>query len=138
MNVRAPETVEGMAPARRAAMHTALTNAVQRARQWGLPELAATQPRTRVVGWLTRDRAMVIIERDLVNLAAQRRRRAPWGDLWAPDWWEQVILPAAAAQRSAAWWARRAPRSALEWASLLDPSSVTGAGNTGSEDERGT
>ena len=101
---------------------------------------AASEARTRAVGWLTRDRALVVIERDLVNLAARRRRRAPWGELWAPEWWERVILPGAAAQVTAAWWARRAPRPAIEWARLLDPSGDGGVGrDTGprDDDERG-
>ncbi|GAB4097655.1 hypothetical protein GCM10028787_31300 [Brachybacterium horti] len=127
MNVRVPRDIQALPPERRAAMEAALAHAVLRASEWGLPELTAEEPRSRAVGWLTRDRALVVIERDLVNLSAQRRRRAPWGSLWAPDWWSQIVLPAAAAQTSAAWWARRAPRPAVEWARLLDPSSDAGA-----------
>lgn len=139
MSARVPRDMQTLAPARRAAMQTALAHAVQRASSWGLPELTSDEPRTRAVGWLTRDRALVVIERDLVNLAAQRRRRAPWGSLWAPQWWEQVILPAASEQTTAAWWARRAPRPAIEWARLLDPSSDVGAPrNTGDVEERGS
>lgn len=140
MSVRAPRDMERMPPSQRAAMQMALENAVQRASAWGLPELTASEARTRAVGWLTRDRALVVIERDLVNLAARRRRRAPWGELWAPEWWERVILPGAAAQATAAWWARRAPRPAIEWARLLDPSGDGGVGrDTGprDDDERG-
>ena len=141
MSAQVPHDIQALPPARRAAMQTALAHAVQRASSWNLPELTATDARTRAVGWLTRDRALVVIERDLVNLAAQRRRRAPWGQLWAPEWWEQVILPAATVQTTAAWWARRAPRPALEWARLLDPSSDVGAPrDTGlrETDERGS
>lgn len=135
MSVRAPRDMETLPPAQRAAMQIALENAVQRAAAWGLPELTAAEPRTRAVGWLTRDRALVVIERDLVSLGAQRRRRAPWGQLWAPDWWDRVILPAAAEQPTAAWWARRAPRAAIEWARLLDPSGDVKAGrDTGRRD----
>lgn len=136
MSARAPHEMQALPPARRAAMQTALENAVQRASAWGLPELTASEARTRAVGWLTRDRALVVIERDLVNLEARRRRRAPWGQLWAPDWWEQIILPAAAVQSSAAWWARRAPRPAIEWARLLDPTGdAEAARDTGGRDE---
>jgi hypothetical protein len=135
MSVRAPRDMEKLPPAQRAAMQMALENAVRRATAWDLPELTAAEPRTRAVGWLTRDRALVVIERDLVNLGAQRRRRAPWGQLWAPDWWDRVILPAAAEQSTAAWWARRAPRAAIEWARLLDPSGDVEAGrDTGRRD----
>ena len=77
MSVRAPRDMERLPPAQRAAMQMALENAVQRASAWGLPELTASEARTRAVGWLTRDRALVVIERDLGNLAARRRRRAP-------------------------------------------------------------
>lgn len=141
MSARVPRDVEALSPVRRAAMQTALTCAVQRASAWGLPELTSSEARTRAVGWLTRDRALVVIERDLVNPAALRRRRAPWGELWAPDWWEEVIVPAAAVQTTAAWWARRAPRAAIEWARLLDPSDTeVRARDTGAREaeERGS
>lgn len=132
MSARVPRNVEEMPAARRAAMQVALEHAIKRAAQWDLPELTGQEARTRAVGWLTRDRALVVIERDLVQLAAHRRKRAPWGEMWAPDWWMDVVLPAAAGQTTASWWARRAPRPAIEWARLLDE---TGTRDTASEAE---
>lgn len=131
MSARAPGGVDRLPPQRKAAMQMALENAAQRAVLWGLPDLEGEQGRTRAIGWLCRDRALVLIERDLVGLSARRRRRAPWGELWAPDWWATVIVPAASAQVAAAWWARRAPRPALEWARLLDPDASQKSGPAG-------
>lgn len=110
------------------AMRRALTEAWERQVGWSLPDLVSPEDRGEMVATLVRDRALTLIESELVGLNKQRARRAPWGDHWAQNWWEQVILPAARDRVEAGWWLRRSPREALSWAIVLDP---IGAGEAG-------
>lgn len=105
------------------AMNAAFDAAGERADGWGLPELTGSQERAVVAGTLIRDRALTVVERDLVRPGSQRRVRAPGhADMWAGDWWRELVLPEAQGRTTAAWWIRRSPRTVAEWALLLDSS----------------
>lgn len=113
---------------RETAMRTAIREAHARAVEWELPDLVGVDARAEVVGLLVRDRALVIVERDLVDVGAARRRRSPFSSQWAVQWWYGTALPAARERVDAAWWMRRAPREALSWAIALDPEAAGEAG----------
>lgn len=110
-----------------AAFRQALDDAWGRQIRWDLPDLTGTE-RVQIVGTLIRDRALTLIQDDLVSPQSQRARRAPWGEQWARDWFDATVLPAARLRSEGGWWVRRAPREALSWAIVIDPE---GAGRAG-------
>lgn len=106
---------------RATAINEALREAQERADRLELPSLTGGQDRACAAGVLIRDRALALIERDLIHPGSQRRFRVEGRDVWAGDWWIETLLPAARTRTTAAWWIRRAPRAARAWADLLDP-----------------
>ncbi|UEJ82745.1 hypothetical protein Bra3105_18275 [Brachybacterium halotolerans subsp. kimchii] len=109
-------------------MRASLDAAWERQIRWDLPDLDGPTERAVIMGTLVRDRALTLILEELVGAAARRRRRAPWGDLWAGPWFENVVLVEARTRTTEGWWTRRAPRTGWSWAIALDPEGAGAAG----------
>ena len=107
---------ESFVPEFFSALETAYSHQVE----WELPDLVGS-PKSVVVGTLVRDRALTLINRDLVKADSKRRVKAPWGDQWAEDWWAEKVLARARQRENSSWWISYAPRTALQWAIVLDP-----------------
>lgn len=115
--------------AQEAALRAAIAEAHSRSVELSLPVLEGETSRAEIVGLLVRDRALTLIERDLVSPTALRRRKAPFTDERAVDWWAGTLLPLARTRTEAAWWLRRAPRDAIQWAITLDSENAGKAGH---------
>lgn len=114
--------------ARRAALLRAVEEGYRAQVRWELPDLEADSDTDEVRAFLYRHRALTLIEQELVAPDALRRRRQPFGEEWATEWWRDSILPAARRHSRASWWLNRAPRRALSWAIALDPAGASRKG----------
>lgn len=120
-------------PNRERALRNAVSLAHRRAVKLDLPVLTGESAQEEILGLLVRDRALTLIEEEYVAPWSQRRRRSPFSDQWAEDWWSEAVLPFARRRPEASWWISRAPAAAFNWALMLDP---IGAGEKKNRDQQ--